>query len=92
MAVVTVGDKIRQLVEWAPALSIVSEISGAQTAQERIDAALKLMRFVASKTGTHIDDDLLERIQAVLMSQAGRELVDYVVKLATAVSLTEVPE
>jgi hypothetical protein len=88
----TVGDKIRQLVEWAPALSLVSEISAAKTAQEQIDGALKLMRFVASKTNTHIDDDLLERIQAVLMSQSGRELVDYIVKLATAVSLTEVPE
>ena len=89
---VTVGEKIKQLVEWAPALSIVSEISGAQTTQGQIDGALKLMRFVASKTGTHIDDDLLERIQAVMESPAGRELVDYIVKLATAVSLTEVPE
>lgn len=86
----TVGEKIRQLVEWAPALSLLSLISAAQTASERVDGALKLMRFVATKTATPIDDDLLERIEAVLKSPAGQELVEYIVTLATAISFSEV--
>lgn len=86
----TVGEKIRQLVEWAPALSLVSEVSNAKTAKEKADAALNLMQFVAAKTATPIDDDLLERCEAVLVSPQGQELFDYVVKLVTAVSETEI--
>jgi hypothetical protein len=86
----TVGEKIRQLVEWAPVLSMLSLISAAPTAKERVDVALKLMRFVATKTDTPVDDDLLERIEAVLNSPAGSELLDYVVRLVSAVSSAEV--
>lgn len=88
--VATVGDKIRQLVEWAPALSIVSEISAAETVQGKVAGAVNLMQFVAAKTATPIDDELLERIENVLLSPSGQELVEYVIRLATAVSETEI--
>lgn len=88
--VTTVGDKIRQLVEWAPALSIVSEISGAETVQAKVAGVLNLMQFVAAKTATPIDDELLERIENVLLSPQGQELVNYIIRLATAVSETEI--
>lgn len=88
--VATVGDKIRQIVEWAPALSLVSAVSGATNAKERADAVLNLMQFVAEKTATPVDDDLLERFEAVLVSPQGQELFDYVVKLVTAVAETEI--
>ena len=48
------------------------------------------MWFVATKTDTPVDDDLLERIEAVLNSPAGSELLDYVVRLVSAVSNAEV--
>lgn len=86
----TVATKIKQIVEWAPALSLLSEISGADTAKERAAGALKLMRFVATKTDTPIDDDLCERVEAVLLSPQGEELFNYVIALATAVSMTEI--
>lgn len=88
--VTTVADKVRQIVEWAPALSIVSEISNAKTVPEQVAGALNLMQFVASKTATPVDDELLERVEAVLLSPAGQELVSYVVRLATAVGETEI--
>jgi hypothetical protein len=87
-----VAEKIRQLVEWAPALSILSEISNASTAKERAEGALNLMQFVAQKTDTPIDDDLLERIEAVLVSPQGEELFRYIVTLVTAVSQAEIKE
>lgn len=86
----TVGEKIRQLVEWAPVLSMLSLISAAPTAKERVDVALKLMRFVATKTETPVDDDLCERVEACLMSPQGEELFRYVVALVTAVSNAEI--
>jgi hypothetical protein len=88
--VTTVGDKIRQLVEWAPALSLVSEISSAKTVAEKVEGVLNLTQFVAAKTETPIDDDLLERFEAVLLSPQGKDLMDYIIKLVTAVSATEI--
>jgi hypothetical protein len=88
----TVAQKVRQLVEWAPALSLLSEISAADTAKERVDGALKLMRFVATKTQTAIDDELLARTEAVLLSPQGQELFQYIVTLVTAVSFAEIDE
>lgn len=86
----TVADKVKALIDWAPALSILSEISGAQTAKERAVGACKLMRFVATRTATKIDDDLIERIEALLLSPEGDELFRYIVGLIAAVSAMEV--
>lgn len=86
----TVADKIRLLVEWAPALSLLSEISAASTAKDRAAGALKLMRFVATKTATPIDDDLCERVEACLLSPQGEELFRYIIALVAAVSQAEV--
>lgn len=86
----TVAQKVRMLVDWAPALSLLSEISAADTAKERAEGALKLMRFVATKTATPIDDDLCERVEACLLSPQGEELFRYIVALVTAVSQAEV--
>lgn len=86
----TVADKVKALIEWAPALSILSEISGAVTAKDRAVGALKLMRFVATRTETKIDDELVERVEALLLSPAGDELLRYIVSLCSAVSKMEV--
>ncbi len=86
----TVAQKVRMLVDWAPALSLLSEISAADTAKERAEGALKLMRFVATKTATPIDDDLCERLEACLLSPQGAELFRYLVALAAAVSQQEI--
>jgi hypothetical protein len=86
----TVAQKVQMLVEWAPALSLLSEISAARTAKGRAEGALKLMRFVATKTATPIDDDLCERVEACLLSPQGEELFRYIVALVTAVSQAEV--
>jgi hypothetical protein len=86
----TVAQKVRLLVDWAPALSLLSEISAASTAKGRAEGALKLMRFVATKTETPVDDDLCERVEACLLSPQGEELFRYIVALVTAVSNAEV--
>lgn len=86
----TVAQKVRLLVEWAPALSLLSEMSAANTAKGRAEGALKLMRFVATKTETPVDDDLCERVEACLLSPQGEELFRYIVALVTAVSNAEV--
>jgi hypothetical protein len=91
-AVPSVAEKIKLLVEWAPALSLLSVISAAETPRDRAAGALKLMRFVATKTTTQVDDDLVERVEACLLSPQGDELFRYIVALVMAISSAEVPE
>lgn len=50
------------------------------------------MRFVATKTATQVDDDLVDRVEACLLSPAGDELFRYVVSLLMAMAAAEVPE
>ncbi len=50
------------------------------------------MRFVATKTTTQVDDDLVERVEACLLSPQGDELFRYIVALVMAISSAEVPE
>jgi hypothetical protein len=86
----TVGEKIAALVEWAPVLSLLSDISAAKTNKDKAVEVIKLLTFVARKTKTPVDDDVLERIEAVLLSPAGEELFFYVEKLLTAVAAQEI--
>lgn len=88
----TVADKVKALIDWVPALSILSEISGASTAKERAVAACKLMRFVATRTATPVDDELAERLEALLLSPEGDALFKYIIELVTAVSRMEMAE
>ncbi len=87
---ITLADKIRLLVEWAPGLSLLSALSTAQTPADRADAALRLMQFVATKTATPIDDEVVARLRAVLQTKEGYELFEYVVRLATVLTIKEV--
>lgn len=86
----TLGQKLRLVVEWAPALQMLSEISTAPTPYAKAEAALDLISFAATKTSTPMDDELAERVKAVLLSPAGAELFDYIVVLINSVMDTEV--
>lgn len=87
----SVSEKIRVLVEWSPLIGLVSEITGASTP---LDRALKIsaaLRWVATKTETRIDDEMVDLLEAVLKSPEGDALFHYLVRLGTAVAQQEVP-
>lgn len=86
----TIADKVKLLVDWAPVLSILSEISGATTPHDRVAGVLKLTRFLATRTATPIDDEIVAKIESCLLSPEGQALVDCVVKLCTAVAKAEI--
>lgn len=86
----SVSEKIKVLLEWSPLIGLASDISAATTPLDRalkISAALK---WAAQKTGTKADDDLVDLIEAVLKSEEGKALFDYLVALAGAVAKAEV--
>lgn len=87
----SVSQKIKVLLEWAPLIGLASEISAASTPLDRalkISAALK---WAAEKTDTEADDEIVDLLEAVLKSDEGKALFDYLVTLVTAVAKAEVP-
>lgn len=87
----SVSQKIKVLLEWAPLIGLASEISAASTPLDRalkISAALK---WAAEKTDTQADDEIVDLLEAVLKSDEGKALFDYLVALVTAVAKAEVP-
>jgi hypothetical protein len=82
-------EKLQLLVEWSPLIGLASEISAASTPLERalkISAALK---WAATKTQTPIDEELVDLLEAVLKSQEGAALFNYLVELAGALAFAE---
>lgn len=86
----SVSEKIKVLLEWAPLIGLVSEISAASTPLDRalkISAALK---WAAQKSDTKVDDEVVDLLEAVLKSDEGKALFDYLVSVVSAVAKTEV--
>lgn len=74
----TIAQKLRLLIEWGPALQIVTSIGLAPRGQERALAVIKLLQFAAAKTDTPVDDKLLVLVKGALLTKEGGALIDYV--------------
>lgn len=88
----TLAEKLRVLVDWAPLIGLASEISAATTP---LDRALKIsaaLRWAATKTGTTVDDELVNLLEEVLKSPEGTALFNYLVQLVEGLSAIQVPE
>jgi hypothetical protein len=88
----TVSEKLRVLVEWAPLITLASEITAASTPLERALRISAALRWAARKTGTEADDDLVDLCEAVLRTKEGEALFDYLVKLTQTMAAMEMPE
>ena len=72
-------NNLRLMVEWGPALSLLSQLSAAKDSAKRADMLVKLLQTAAAKTPTQFDDVLLKKLDAALDTPAGADLFDYVV-------------
>lgn len=86
----TLNEKLRILVEWAPLIGLASEISAATTPLERALRISAALRWASRKTGTPIDDEVVELLEAVLRSKEGQALFDYLVTLGKDLAATEI--
>lgn len=86
----TLNEKLRILVEWAPLIGLASEISAATTPLERALRISAALRWAARKTGTPVDDEMVELLEAVLRSKEGQALFDYFVTLGRELAKTEI--
>lgn len=73
----TLAQKLRLLIEWGPAVQLLTAIGVAPPGQPRVLAFVRLLKFASTKTDTPIDDEILAHVQAILLTREGIALVDY---------------
>ena len=76
------ADKLKLVMEWWPVIALVERVAALPPGRQQAAAVVDLLRFLATKTDVQFDDLLAEKIQKVVETQQGGELVDYVVSLA----------
>jgi hypothetical protein len=79
---------LRLLIEWAPALQLLSAVGAAKPGVERMMQIVKLAEFLTTKTSTGVDDRLVRLLTDILLTPQGQALVDYVCQLVTAVEFS----
>ena len=75
------ADKIRLLLEWSPAINYIIAITQATTQRDRVYRSLELCDYLASRTPTPVDNELIAAFRAVLMTPQGAALIDYLAGL-----------
>lgn len=77
----TLSQKLKLALEWAPAIQMVTAIGAASPGQDRALAVVRLLEWLAVKSETPLDDDLTKLVKAILLTKEGAALVDYLAAL-----------
>lgn len=85
----SIAEKLRVLVEWSPLIGLVSDITGASTPLDRALKIFAVLRWGADKTGTEIDDQLVDLIEDILRTPEGQALFEYVKGLVSNLAQQE---
>lgn len=75
----SLSEKFRLLMEWLPALQMLPVIATSQPGRDQVLQVVKLLEIITSKTTGKVDDELTAHIKAVLLTEPGGQLVDYIV-------------
>lgn len=65
-------EKLKLLAEWSPLLGKLQAVVVAPDPHEQALAIVSALEWAAGKTGTAIDDEALNHIEAILRSDAGK--------------------
>jgi hypothetical protein len=79
-------DKVRLLAAWAPLLAKLEAVATAKTPQEKALALVAALRMAADKTKTDKDNNVLDRIEAVLKTPEGQALVEWFALVAQEIT------
>ena len=77
MAQMSITDKIRMLVQWAPAIALLSAVTAARPGRDRVTAVMALLQWAASQTNVKMDDQIVAMLTKTLLTSEGGALVDY---------------
>lgn len=73
-------DKLKLLAEWSPLLARAQDVLAAETPHKRALAIIDCLQWAAGKSGTQVDDEALEHLEAVLGSPEGKAFFDWCVE------------
>ena len=76
-------EKLKLLAEWSPLLGKLQAIVTAPDPHEQALAIIGALEWAAGKTGTAIDDEAMQHIEAILRSDAGKAAFQWAVKKVT---------
>lgn len=76
-------EKLKLLAEWSPLLGKLQAVIASTDPHDQALAIVSVLEWAAGKTGTAIDDQALEHIEAILRSDAGKNAFQWVVKKVT---------
>jgi hypothetical protein len=79
-------DKVRLLAAWAPLLAKLEAVALAKTPAEKALALVAALRLAADKTPTDKDNNVLDRIEAVLKTPEGQALVEWFALVAQEIT------
>ena len=74
-------DQLKLLAQWGPLLGRLQTIAMAPTPKDRALAVLDALEFAAGQTKTTIDDDVVAHFEAILKTEAGASLFNWIVAL-----------
>jgi len=77
--------------EWAPVLRLLSAISTASESAAKAAAALELLKFLAHKTNTRMDDDLLAWLEVALKVPEAKLIFDWLAHLQNVIAVSPPP-
>jgi hypothetical protein len=77
MAQTSLPDKIKMLVQWAPAIALLTAITAAKPGRDRVAAVMALLQYAAIQTPVKMDDQVVAMLTKTLLTAEGGALVDY---------------
>jgi hypothetical protein len=77
MAGISLPDKIKMLIQWAPAIALLTAITAAKPGRDRVTAVMALLQYAASQTPVKMDDQMVVMATKMLLTAEGGELIDY---------------
>ena len=70
-------DKVRILAAWAPMLAKLEAVAVAKTPHEKAIALVAALRLCADQTKTSKDNNVLDRVEAILKTPEGQALIEW---------------
>jgi len=78
----SIMDKVKLLVAWAPMLAKLEAVATAKTPQEKALALVSALRLCADQTSTTKDNSVLDHVEAILKTPEGQALIEWFTKVA----------
>jgi len=78
----SIMDKVKLLVAWAPMLAKLEAVATAKTPQEKALALVSALRLCADQTSTTKDNNVLDHVEAILKTPEGQALIEWFTKVA----------